>query len=116
MTIGTKMINNWIEQTKYFGLDYSSAKAVVGEYSFDIRYDCDGVYDRKEKRFRVDKQPNYGVCVMAYFKKRQFYSAFAKDIDTAKMLCEQWLHTEVLNYYRKYCVMVSEAELRGTSN
>ncbi len=116
MTMKTKMINNWIEQTKFFGLDYSASKAVVGDYTFDIRYDCDGVYDRREKRFRTNIKPNCGVCVIAYFKKRQFYSAFANDIEQAKNLCEQWLHAEVLNYYRKYCVMVSEAELRGTSN
>ena len=116
MTVETKMINNWTEQKKYFGLDYSAAKAVVGDYVFDIRYDCNGVYDRREKRFRTDIQPTCGVCLNITFKKRQFYSAFATNIEQAKILCEQWLRSEVLNYYRKYCVMVSEAELRGTSN
>ncbi len=109
-------INNWVEQTKYFGLDYSASKAKIGQFEFDIRYDCDGTYDRRERRFRTDIKPNCGVCVTITFKKRQFYSAFAKDIVQGKELCEQWLRSEVLNYYAKYCVMFSEAELRGTSN
>lgn len=105
-------INNWIEQGRFFGLDYSTAKATIGDYTFDIRYDCDGVYDRRERRFRNDIKPICGVCINVNYKKRQFYSAFAKDIEQAKTLCESWLRSEVLNYYRKHCTMYNESELK----
>jgi len=42
------IINNWIEQDEYFGLNYSTAKATAGDYHFDIRYDCDQMYSSKK--------------------------------------------------------------------
>ena len=32
----------WVEQSIFFGLDYSSKKGKFHDYEFDIRYDYDG--------------------------------------------------------------------------
>lgn len=32
---------NWIEQSEYHGIDYSTAKAEIGDIILDIRYDYD---------------------------------------------------------------------------
>lgn len=110
-------INNWIEQANFFGLDYATAKATVGAYEFDIIYDCDGIYDKGSKSIRDDIKPNNcGLTLIIRYKNRVMYSGFGDTVDELKNFAEKWLRSEVLNYYRKYCVMFSEAELRGTSN
>ena len=106
-------IKNWVEQEKYFGLDYATAKAKVGQYEFDIRYDSDGTYTKKDG-VTDNVKPNCGLTLMIYYKKTIMYDGFGYSVEELKKFCELWFRKEVLNYYRKYCVMFDEAELIET--
>lgn len=114
-TIETK-INNWVEQEKFYGLDYSTAKAIVGDYTFDIRYDCCGQFTKKNGVRNDIKPTNCGLVLDVRYKNERRVTKFADSVKALKFFAECWLRKEVLNYYAKYCVMFSEAELRGTSN
>lgn len=49
---------NWIEQDKFFGLDFSTKKGKFKDYEFDIRYDYDGKPNIKPE--------NCGLCLVIY--------------------------------------------------
>lgn len=85
---------NWIEQNTHYGLDYPSAKADVGDYCFDIRYDSDGLDH--------SKKPNCGLVLSVYYKTNRMKMVFGKTIDGLKSESEEIFKTEVEKYIFKH--------------
>ena len=99
------LINNWVEQHDLFGLDYITAKATVGDYSFDIRYDCDQVDSSK-------KPINCGLWVSIFYKGIRLTSKPGPTLEELKNRAEIWLRQEIISYYRKNCSLYTEEELK----
>jgi len=100
-------INNWIEQNKLFGLDYSTAKAIVGDYRFDIRYDADKI----DSSIKPDN--NCRLWLTIYYKECRLTSKSGSSLEELKSKAEIWLRQEIVSYYRKNCALYTEEELKG---
>lgn len=79
---------NWIDQDKFFGLDYSSKKGTFKDYTFDIRYDYCG--DAKLK-------PECGLALCIYFKKKRIESKLG-NMKGLVSYSEKYLKEELLKY------------------
>lgn len=81
----------WTEQNILFGLDYSSKKGIYKDFSFDIRYDYDGI-DPKIK-------PNHCECNLTIkFKGAQIYDRFGINIDDLTEASELYLQAFLEKY------------------
>ena len=100
-------IKNWEEQDELFELDYCSVKATMGNYRFDIRYDCDQMDSKKRPG------NNCGVCLTIYYKhKGSIHSAFAHTVEGAKKKAEKWLLEEVAGFFSDFSELYTMDELR----
>ena len=102
-------INNWIQQEKYFGLDFSTAKATVGDYHFDIRYDA----DLRDSSIRPD---NCALSVSVKYRDKHIATFSGDTVDQLKNFSETYLRKEVFDYYSKHCTMFAEEELKRFAN
>lgn len=105
-------INNWVEQNKYYGLDHSTANTRVGDYEFDIRYDCCGTLTKKGGIREDIKPDNCGLVLTIQYKGKHMYTKFGSTLIDLKKFSETWLRKEVFDYYNTYCIMYSQGELR----
>ena len=85
----------WYEQEKYFGLDYPSAQNRVGDYEFEIRYDCDLLDASK-------KPDNCGLYLSIRYKGKELETRFGNSIEELKAVAEKWWEKEISNYKKKH--------------
>ena len=78
----------WVEQSDFFGLDYSTKKGTYKDFTFDIRYDSDGSRTTK---------PNCGCCLIIYFKNAKIDSVFG-GIGRLTNYSNSYLERELLKY------------------
>lgn len=79
----------WIEQSEFFGLDYSTKIGEYLDYIFDIRYDYDG--DSKTK-------PDCGLCLNIYFKGAQIERGIFGNLEYLTLFAETYLKREIARY------------------
>lgn len=96
-----KNIIFWIDQNELFGLDFSTSKARIGDYTFDIRYDCDSANPR-------EKPNNCGVSLRITYRGAKVHGAYSNTVERLKIVSETWFKREVVCYYKKYCILYEE--------
>lgn len=76
----------WVEQSSFYGLDYSSKKGKFHDYDFDIRYDYDG-----DPRIKPE---NCGLCLTVYKNNGRVASKFGSTIEQLVKFSENYLLKE----------------------
>ena len=77
---------DWIEQSSFFGLDYSSKKGKFHDYDFDIRYDYDC-----DPRIKPE---NCGLYLTISKNKSKIASKFGYTIEALVKYSEHYLLKE----------------------
>lgn len=75
---------SWIENNRFYGLDYSTMFATCKDFTFDIRYDYDG---------KINVQPPLScqLCLTIYFKHAKIESVSGLTVRTLTEYSEKYL-------------------------
>lgn len=98
--ISYSVINNWKEQFELFGLDYSTSVAKIGDYSFDIRYDCD-LFNPKNKPDKC------GLVLWITYLKSHRAHKFGGTLEELKLYANNWFKNELTSYHDKYFTLLN---------